>query len=225
MRDEWSGSRGLCAGVSTVNPRKGPACGEVTSLTTDPNRTWNPVTRHPHSSNSATASWGSLGWRVFIQKDVLQLCLDWPGLLLQETLEGEVFQMFQVVQHSTWKPLVLYQEITYGNPSQPRAVHTRPVLHWEPSLGSATGLHLHMWGRGLEGRFSLWAGAGWWARGDLGVLSRSHLRTGWQWRSGIPEVLCSVPVWTQGWQVVGHLRLRWSSVQRVVGVCLDLRCL
>ena len=33
---------------------------------------------------------------------------------------------------------------------------------------------------GLEGRFSPWAGAGWWARGDLGVLSRSQLRTGCQ---------------------------------------------
>ena len=30
---------------------------------------------------------------------------------------------------------------------------------------------------GLEGRFSLWARAGWWAPGDLGVLSWSHLRT------------------------------------------------
>ena len=78
---------------------------------------------------------------------------------------------------------------------------------------------------GLEGRFSLWAGAGWWARGDLGVLSWSHLRTGWQWRSRIPEVLCSVPVWTQGWQVVRYLHPRWRSVHRVVGVCLDLRCL
>ena len=78
---------------------------------------------------------------------------------------------------------------------------------------------------GLEGKFSLWEGAGWWAGGDLGVLSRSHLRTGWQWRSRIPEVLCSVPVWTQGWQIVRHLHPRWRSVQRVVGVCLDLRCL
>ena len=76
----------------------------------DPNRNLNLVTRHPPSSNSATASWGSLGWRVFIQKDVLQLCVDWPRLLLQETLEGEVFQMFQSVQHSTWMPLILYQE-------------------------------------------------------------------------------------------------------------------
>ena len=78
----------------------------------DPNRTQNPVTRHPPSNISATASWGSLGWRVFIQKDVLQLCLEWPGLLLQETLEGEVFQMFQAVQRSTYMPLLLYQEDT-----------------------------------------------------------------------------------------------------------------
>ena len=78
----------------------------------DPNRNLNPVTRHPPSSNSATASWGTLGWRVFIQKDVLQLCVNWPGLLPQETLEGEFFQMFHSVQHSTWMPLILYQEGT-----------------------------------------------------------------------------------------------------------------
>ena len=112
MRDEWSGSRGLCAGVSTVNPRKGPPGGEVSSFTADPNGTRNPVTRHPPPSNSATASRGSLAWKVFIQKDVLQLYLEWLGVLLHKTLEGEVFQMFQAVQHSTWMPLVLYQEVT-----------------------------------------------------------------------------------------------------------------
>ena len=78
---------------------------------------------------------------------------------------------------------------------------------------------------GLVGMFSLWAGVGWWAQGDLGVLSRSHLRTGWQWGSRIPEVLCSVPVWTQGCQVVGCLCPQWRSVQRVVGVCLEGRYL
>ena len=78
----------------------------------DPNRNLTLVTRRPPSSNSATASWGSIGWRVFIQNDVLELCVDWPGLLLQETLEGEVFQMFQSVQRSTWMPLILYQEGT-----------------------------------------------------------------------------------------------------------------
>ena len=144
MRDEWSVSQGLCAGLSTVNRRKGPTCGEVTSSIEDPNRTRNPVTRNPPSSNSTTASWGSLCWRVFIQKDVLQLCLNWPGLLLQETLEGEVFQMFQAVQCSTWKHLVLYQEVTYGNPRQPRAGHTRSGSHWEPSEGSASCRHLHV---------------------------------------------------------------------------------
>ena len=45
---------------------------------------------------------------------------------------------------------------------------------------------------GLEGRYSLWAGATWWARGDLGVLSRSHLRTDWKRGRRIPEVLCYV---------------------------------
>ena len=133
--------------------------------------------------------------------------------------------MFQAVQHSTWVHLVLYQEVTSGNPSQPRAGHSRPGLQWEPSLGSTRCHHLHVQGRGLDGRFSLWAGAGWWAHGDLGLLSRSHLRTGWQWRSRMPEVLCSVPVWNQGLQVVRRLHPRWRSVKIVVGVCLDLRCL
>ena len=101
----------MCRGVNCQSKEGAPG-GEVTSLTADANRIQNPLTRHPPSSNSATASWGSHGWRVFIQKDVLQLCVDWPGLLLQETLEGEVFQMFQAVQCSTWMPLVLYQEGT-----------------------------------------------------------------------------------------------------------------
>ena len=144
MRDEWSVSQELCEGLSTVNPRKGPPGGEDTSSIEDPNRTRNPVSKNPPSSNSATARWGSLGWRVFIQKDVLQLSLDRPGVLLQETLEGEVFQMFQAFQHSTWKALVLYQEVTYGNPSQRRAGHTRDGRHWEPSLGSASCPHHHV---------------------------------------------------------------------------------
>ena len=42
---------------------------------------------------------------------------------------------------------------------------------------------------GLEMRFSLWAGAGWWARGDLGVLSRSQLWTGCQQGNRIREVV------------------------------------
>ena len=78
----------------------------------DIKKTRKPVTRHQPSGNSATASWGSLGWRIFIQKDVLQLCLDCPWILLQETLEGDVFQKFQAVQWSTRMPLVLYQEGT-----------------------------------------------------------------------------------------------------------------
>ena len=148
MTGGWSVSQGLCAGLSTVYPRKGPPGGEVTSSIEDPNRTQNPVSRNPPSSNSAAANWGSLGWRVFIQKDALQLCLDRPGVLLQKTLEGEVFQMFQAFQCSTWKPLVLYQEVIYGNLSQRRAGHTRAGCHWEPSLGSARCPHLHVWESG-----------------------------------------------------------------------------
>ena len=92
--------------------------------------------------------------------------------------------------------------------------------------GAASPAVISMCGEGgLEGWFSLWAGAGWWPRADLGVLSRSHLRTGYQKGNRIPEVLCSVPVWTQGWQVVRRVPPQWRSVQRVVCVCLDLRCL
>ena len=178
MRDDRSGSQGLCAGVSNVNPRNGPQGGEVSPLTADPNRTQNPVTRHPPSGNSVTASWGSLGWRVFIQKDVLHLCLDWPWLLLQETLEGEVFQMFQAVQHSTFMPLSFTRR-------SPKVISVNLELA-TPSLAStgsppwaAPAALISMCREGgRERRFSLWTGAGYWAHGDLGVLSQSHLRTG-----------------------------------------------
>ena len=56
MTDERSESWGLCSGLSTVNPRKGPTGGEVTSSMADPKKTRKPVTRHPPSGNSATAS-------------------------------------------------------------------------------------------------------------------------------------------------------------------------
>ena len=55
---------------------------------------------------------------------------DWPGILLQKTLEGEVFQKFQAVQWSTRIPLVLYLEGTWGNTCQSRAGHTKPGRHW-----------------------------------------------------------------------------------------------
>ena len=168
MTDERSESWGLCAGLSTVNPRKGPPGGEVTSSMVVPKKIRKPVTRHPTSGNSATAISGSLVWRIFIQKDGLQLCLDWPGILLQETLEGDVFQMFLVVQCSTWMPLVLYQEGNWGKPWQSRAGHIRPGHHWEPSLGSPDALISMCVKVGLEGWYSLLTGAGWWAPCDLG---------------------------------------------------------
>ena len=117
----------------------------------DPNRNLNPVTRHPLSSNSATASWGSLGWRVFIQKDVPQLCVHIPGFLLQETLEGEVFQMFQSVQCSSWMPLILYKEvkvITEGNPSKVELAPDQALPPLEPFLGNTSCPHLHVQGSG-----------------------------------------------------------------------------
>ena len=157
MRDEQSESWGLCAGLSTVKHRKGPLGGEVTFPMADPKKTLKPVTRHPPSGNSATESWGSLGWRIFIQKHGLQLCLNWPGILLQETLEGDVFQKFQVVQCSTWMPLVLYQEGTCGNHWQSRAGHNRPgSVTGSPPWAAPDSLISMCMKVGLEGRYSLW---------------------------------------------------------------------
>ena len=56
--------------------------------------------------------------------------------------------MFQVVQHSTWMNLILYQEGTKGNPNQPSPGYSRPGRHFEPSLGSASCPHNHVQGRG-----------------------------------------------------------------------------
>ena len=159
--------------MSTVNPRKEPPAGKVSSFAADPNGTWNPVSRHPPPSNSATDGWGSLGWRVFIQKDVLQLCLKWLGLLLHKTLEGEVFRCFR--RFST-QPGSLWSFIRRS----PKVIPVNLELS-TAGLGfsgsppwAAPAAIISMCGEGgLDGRFSFWAGAGWWARGD-----RSHLKTG-----------------------------------------------
>lgn len=115
-------------------------------------------------------------------------------------------------------PLVLTRRAPKVIPGNLGAGHTRPGHHWEPSLGSASCL-ISIWGKwDLEGRFSEQE-TGWWARGDLVVLSVEvkHLRTGWQWGNRIPEVFFSVPVWIQGPQVVECLHPRWRLVGRVVG--------
>ena len=72
---------------------------------------------------------------------------------------------------------------------------------------------------GLDGRFSLWAGVGWWARGDQGLLSCSHLRTGWQ--DPLGALLCASvdPSLADGRVSASSVK----SVKIVVGVCLDLR--
>ena len=101
--------------------------------------------------------------------------------------------MFQVVQGSAWKHLVLYQEVTHGNPVNQELATPGVAATGSPPWAAPAAV-ISMCGEvGLEGRLSLWSAAGWWACGDLGVLSQSHLRTGWQWGSRIPEVLCSVP--------------------------------
>ena len=88
--------------------------------------------------------------------------------------------MFQAVQCSTWIPLVLYEECTSGNPGNLEL--PTPVVATTGSPPCAVAFALISMCRkvGLEGRFSLWAGADWCACGDLGFLSWSHLRTGCQ---------------------------------------------
>ena len=51
------------------------------------------------------------------------------------------------------------------------------------------------------------------------------MRMGWQWVRRIPEVLCSVPVWIDDFQMDRRLRPWWRSVQRVVGMCVEGGCL
>ena len=152
MRDEWSVSRGLCAGLSTVNPRKGPPGGEVTSSIEDPSRTRNPVTRNPPSSNSATASWGSLGWRVFIQKDVLQLCLKWLGLLLHKHWRERFFRCFR--RFST-QPGCLWSFIR-RSPKVILELATASLAFSGSPPWAAPAAIISMCGEGvLDGRFSL----------------------------------------------------------------------
>ena len=166
--------------MSTLNRRKGHPGGEVTFSMTDPKRTWKPVTRHPPSSNRATASWGSLGWRFFIQKDVLQLCLDWPGILLQKPWREQFFRCFRQFSAQPgclWSFSRRAPKVTPGNLELATAGN---AATWS-SLWAGPRALISMCGKvGLEGRFSLWGAAGWWARGDLVVLSCSHLKTGCQ---------------------------------------------
>ena len=90
-----------------------PPGGEVTSMMADPKRLGTlqqgthllatvslPVEAHLTGESSFRRMFSSC---VFTHQG-------W--ILLQETLEGEVFQMFQVVQCSIWLPLVLYQQGT-----------------------------------------------------------------------------------------------------------------
>ena len=72
--------------------------------------------------------------------------------------------MFLVVQCSTWMPLVLYQEVTTGNLelATPGLAATGSPP-W-PGPDSLISICVKV---GLEGRYSLLTGAGWWARGDL----------------------------------------------------------
>ena len=88
--------------------------------------------------------------------------------------------MFQEVQCSTWIPLVLYQSAPQVTPGNLELATPVVAATGSPPCAAPFAL-ISMCGKvGLEGRFSLWAGADWYVRGDLGFLSWSHLRTGCQ---------------------------------------------
>ena len=75
--------------------------------------------------------------------------------MLQETLEGEVFQMFQEVQCSTWMPLVLYQKGTKVTPGNRELATAGKAATGSPLWAGPHAL-IFMCGKvGLEGTFSL----------------------------------------------------------------------
>ena len=85
--------RGLCVEVLSEEgiQVRGPQEVKSPPWQQSPTELGAPGARHTRSSDSPTAH--SLGWRRFIETDVLLLCPDFPGLLLQETPEWEVSQM------------------------------------------------------------------------------------------------------------------------------------
>ena len=71
---------------------------------------------------------------------------------------------------------------------------------------------------GFEGRFSLRAGAGWWAHDYLGVLSRSYLWMGCQQRNRIPEVLS---LKSEGLHYLNDCLRKWDCGMWRAGRILD----
>ena len=104
-------------------------------------------------------------------------------------MEGDVFQMFQEVQCSTWCLWSFTRRAPRVTPGNLELATQGLASTGSPSWAVPGALISMCREGGLEGRFSLWAGAGWWARGYLGVLSRSYLWMGCQQRNRIPEVL------------------------------------
>ena len=170
MRAERSGPRGLCAGLSTVNPRKGPPGGEVTSSMAEPNRTRNPVTRHPPSVGAHLAGESSFS-RMFSS------CVSTDqGFCFRKPWREwffRCFRRFSAQPACLWSfnrraPKVTTRNLELG---------TRGLATTGNPPCTAPAALISMCGKmQLEGRFSLWAGARWSSHGDLGFLSRSHLR-------------------------------------------------
>ena len=175
--------------------KEGAPGGEVTSLTADPNRTRNPVTRQPPPSNSATASWAHSAGKTSSRRMFSNCVSTDQGFRFRKPWRERFFRCFRRFSAQPgclWSFTRRAPKVTAGNlelatPGQ-ATTGSRP---W-----AVPAALISIWGEvELEGRFSLWAGTGWWARGYLVVLSRSHRRTGWQCGNRIPEVLFSVPVW------------------------------
>ena len=158
-------------------------------------RTRNPVTRHPPPSNSATASWAHLAGETSSRRMFSSCVSTDQGFCFRKPWRERFFRCFRRFSAQPgclWSFTRRSPKVNAGNLEL-----ATPGLATIGSLSWAVPAALiSIWGEvELEGRFSLWAGTGWWARGYLVVLSRSHRRTGWQWGNRIPEVLFSVPVW------------------------------
>ena len=171
MRDERSGFGGLCEGLSTVHPIKGPLGCEVTSSVADPNGTGNPkpgthlLATVPQQVGAPLAGESS-------SRRMVSSCVSTDqGFCFRKQWREMFFRCFRRLSAQPgclWSFTRREPKVTRGNLelATPGVASTR-----SPSWAAPGALFYMCREGGLEGRFSVWAGAGWWARSDLGELS------------------------------------------------------
>ena len=165
--------------MSTVNPRKCPLGGVVTSLVAIPNRTWNPVTRHHLLAISPQTVGAHLAGESSSRRMFSSFVLTDQGFCFRKPWR-ERFSDLSGGPVNNLDASVLTRRARKVTPGNLELATPGLAATGSPPWAAPAAL-ISMCGKvGLEGRFSLWAGASWWARGDLGVLSQSHLRMGCQ---------------------------------------------